>query len=70
MIKLGVKTRSGAGPLHLACTREAGIDVRYTVCEFPSIALVELLIEAGANVHDTDDQGILFVTFTRYARGP
>ncbi|KAK3791282.1 hypothetical protein RRG08_012470 [Elysia crispata] len=43
--------------LHLACTRETTEVGRYPICKFPSLDVINLLIEVGADVNAVDQCG-------------
>lgn len=55
-LKVGARGRGGATPLHLACTRESSAVGRYPICQFPSVEVISLLIECGAEVEAKDNE--------------
>ena len=65
-LKIGARGRNGCTPLHLACSRDSSAVGRYPICQFPSVEVITLLIECGAdpNVKDTsiDQNNALHVT--------
>lgn len=65
-LKIGARGRNGCTPLHLACSRDSSAVGRYPICQFPSVEVISLLIECGAdpNVKDTsiDQNNALHVT--------
>ena len=65
-LKIGARGRNGCTPLHLACSRDSSAVGRYPICQFPSVEVISLLIECGAdpNVKDTsiDRNNALHVT--------
>merc|ERR1719216_268284 len=65
-LKIGARGRNGCTPLHLACSRDSSAVGRYPICQFPSVEVISLLIECGAdpNVKDTsiDKNNALHVT--------
>ncbi|KAH9524939.1 Protein fem-1 C [Bulinus truncatus] len=54
MAPLGVKRST---LLHLACTRETTDVGRYPICKFPSLDVINLLIEVGADPNAIDEDG-------------
>ncbi len=56
-LKVGARGRSGSTPLHLACSRDTSAVGRYPICQFPSVDVISLLLECGAdiNARDVDD---------------
>ncbi|XP_013773127.1 protein fem-1 homolog C-like [Limulus polyphemus] len=64
LVKLNPRGRNGWTPLHLACYRDSLSVGRYPVCSFPSIEVVNLLLEVGAlpNTVDYDNNTPLHVT--------
>jgi len=46
--------RNGYTPLHLACSRESSTVGRYPICTFPSLEVVELLLDVGADPNVLD----------------
>jgi len=58
-LRIGARGRQGYTPLHLACSRESSAVGRYPICQFPSVEVVRLLLECGAdpNAHDTSPEG-------------
>lgn len=65
-LKIGARGRNGCTPLHLACSRDSSAVGRYPICQFPSVEVINLLIECGADpsVKDTsiDRNNALHVT--------
>ena len=56
LIQMEPRGAKGFTPLHLACSRETTNVGRYPVCSFPSTAVVELLLEVGADVTTEDTE--------------
>lgn len=56
LIQMEPRGAKGYTPLHLACSRETTNVGRYPVCSFPSTAVVELLLEVGADVSAEDTE--------------
>ena len=54
LIQMEPRGTKGYTPLHLACSRDTTNVGRYPVCSFPSTAVVELLLEVGADVTAED----------------
>lgn len=54
LIQMEPRGAKGYTPLHLSCSRETTNVGRYPVCSFPSTAVVELLLEVGADVAAED----------------
>lgn len=54
LVRLDARGLSGVTLLHMACMRDTTNVGRYPVCTFPSLDVVNLLLEVGAdpNVHD------------------
>ena len=69
-LRVGARGRNGATPLHLACSRESSSVGRYPICVFPSIDVIGLLIECGAdpNGRDFDLNTALHVAATASAK--
>ncbi|XP_030757861.1 protein fem-1 homolog CG6966 isoform X2 [Sitophilus oryzae] len=55
--KLGLRTRMGQTLLHLACSRDFALLIRYPVCGFPSCHLIKSLLTVGADPTVRDDDG-------------
>ncbi|KAF7273235.1 protein fem-1 homolog CG6966 isoform X2 [Rhynchophorus ferrugineus] len=55
--KLGLRTRINQTLLHLACSKDFTLFVRYPVCAFPSFHLVKALLTIGADPKVEDDEG-------------
>ena len=53
-LKVGARGRNGCTPLHLACSRDSSAVGRYPICQFPSVDVVRLLIECGADPNAKD----------------
>jgi len=58
-LRIGARGRAGYTPLHLACSRDSSAVGRYPICQFPSVEVVRLLLECGAdpNTKDTSSDG-------------
>ncbi|KAI8777545.1 protein fem-1 C [Biomphalaria glabrata] len=54
MAPLGIKRST---LLHLACTRDTTDVGRYPICKFPSLDVINLLIEVGADTNALDEDG-------------
>lgn len=54
LVKLQPLGAKGYTPLHLACTRETTNVGRYPVCSFPSMPVISLLLEVGADPNALD----------------
>lgn len=54
-VRMDPKGRDGWRPLHLACTNDSSSVGRYPICTFPSIDVIRLLLEVGADPQATDD---------------
>ncbi|XP_037078881.1 protein fem-1 homolog C-like [Pollicipes pollicipes] len=50
-------TRTGQTPLHVACTGDAATMGRYPICAFPSLPVVDLLLETGSDPNARDHAG-------------
>lgn len=58
LVQLDPRGSGGATPLHLACSRDSSATVgRFPICTFPSLEVVTLLLEVGADPCATDEQG-------------
>jgi len=58
LVRLDPRGTGGVTPLHLACSRDSSAMVgRFPICTFPSIEVVNLLLEVGASPHARDQQG-------------
>lgn len=58
LVRLDPRGTGGVTPLHLACSRDTSEMVgRFPICSFPSIEVVNLLLEVGASPHARDQQG-------------
>ena len=53
----GPVTRTGQTPLHIACTGDAAAMGRYPICAFPSLPVVDILLETGADANARDEMG-------------
>jgi len=53
-LQLNPRGRNGTTPLHLACARESSSVGRYPICAFPSIDVIKLLVECGADPNGRD----------------
>ncbi len=53
-LRVGARGRNGSTPLHLACSRDSSSVGRYPICVFPSIDVIKLLIECGADPNGRD----------------
>lgn len=56
-LRIGARGRSGYTPLHLACSRDSSAVGRYPICQFPSVEVVRLLLECGADPNTKDTSG-------------
>ncbi|CAH1796087.1 unnamed protein product [Owenia fusiformis] len=54
LVKMNPLGTKGYSLLHMACAKETTSVGRYPVCAFPSIEVVNILLEVGANIHATD----------------
>ena len=54
-LRVGARGRNGATPLHLACSRDSSSVGRYPICVFPSLDVIRLLIECGADPDARDN---------------
>ncbi len=54
LVRMNPRGCKGYTPLHLACWKDTSSVGRYPVCSFPSLPLVELLLEVGADIEATD----------------
>ncbi|XP_043204880.1 protein fem-1 homolog C-like isoform X1 [Amphibalanus amphitrite] len=50
-------TRTGQTPLHIACTGDAAAMGRYPICAFPSLPVVDILLETGGDPNARDELG-------------
>ncbi|XP_066963868.1 protein fem-1 homolog C isoform X1 [Macrobrachium rosenbergii] len=58
LVRLNPRGSGGVTPLHLACSRDSSATVgRFPICTFPSMEVVNLLLEVGADPCATDHQG-------------
>nr|XP_053628741.1 protein fem-1 homolog C-like isoform X2 [Cherax quadricarinatus] len=58
LIRLDPRGSGGVTPLHLACSKDSSATVgRFPICTFPSLEVVALLLEVGADSCATDHQG-------------
>lgn len=58
LVRLNPRGSGGVTPLHLACSRDSSATVgRFPICTFPSLEVVALLLEVGADPCATDHQG-------------
>ncbi|XP_069190114.1 protein fem-1 homolog A isoform X3 [Procambarus clarkii] len=58
LIRLDPRGSGGVTPLHLACSKDSSATVgRFPICTFPSLEVVALLLEVGADPCATDQQG-------------
>ncbi|KFM62614.1 Protein fem-1-like protein, partial [Stegodyphus mimosarum] len=48
LVRMNPRARNGWTPLHLACFKESSLIGRYPACTFPSLEVVDLLLEVGA----------------------
>jgi len=53
-LRIGARGRNGCTPLHLACSRDSSAVGRYPICQFPSVEVVRLLLECGADPNAKD----------------
>lgn len=53
-VQMKPRGRNGWTPLHLACTRDSSAVGRYPICMFPSVEVVELLLDVGASPNALD----------------
>lgn len=63
-LKVGARGRGGATPLHLACSRDSSAVGRYPICQFPSVEVISLLVECGAEIdaRDHEDNSALHIS--------
>lgn len=54
LVKTKPVSAKGQSPLHLACSKETTNVGRYPVCSFPSLPVISLLLEVGADVNSVD----------------
>ncbi|XP_077989051.1 protein fem-1 homolog C-like [Glandiceps talaboti] len=57
LLRLSPRGAKGYTLLHLACDKETSSVGRYPVCSFPSLDVVQLLVECGASVNAVDIDG-------------
>ena len=57
LVKMNPVGSNNYSPLHLACSKDTSNVGRYPVCRFPSLAVVELLLEVGACANAVDSVG-------------
>ncbi|ROT68218.1 fem-1-like C protein [Penaeus vannamei] len=58
LVRMDPRGTGGVTPLHLACSRDSSATVgRFPICTFPSLEVVSLLLEVGADPCATDQQG-------------
>lgn len=57
LVHMDARGLSGSTLLHMACMRDTTNVGRYPVCTFPSLSVVNLLLEVGADPNVRDQQG-------------
>ncbi|XP_076055729.1 protein fem-1 homolog C isoform X2 [Oratosquilla oratoria] len=58
LVKLNPRGTGGVTPLHLACSRDSSSTVgHFPICTFPSVEVVTLLLEVGADPTQCDNWG-------------
>jgi len=70
-LRIGARGRNGCTPLHLACSRDSSAVGRYPICQFPSVEVVRLLLECGAdpNAKDKSTDGNTALHVTAFGKG-
>ena len=66
LIRLDPRTSKGMSLLHLACSKDTTTVGRYPVCTFPSVDVIQLLLEVGASptAEDNDRNTALHIAAT------
>ena len=54
LVRMNPRGDKGYTPLHMACSEDTSTVGRYPMCNFPSLPVVDLLIEVGASVTAVD----------------
>ena len=56
LVKLDPRDSQGRSVLHLASSKETSNVGRHPVCEFPSVDVIQLILEVGGNANSLDSQ--------------